>query len=96
MSAASSTVLLLAVVACVQTLSPPVPVEPVPQPVSWMTEVRPILERCCAVCHSCYNAPCQLKLSSYEGVDRGGSKAAVCTAHGLETTPSTRQLRHER
>jgi hypothetical protein len=51
-----------------------------------MAEVRPVLGRRCAVCHSCYNASCQLKLSSYEGVDRGGSKAPVCTAHRLEPT----------
>lgn len=41
---------------------------------NYLTDVKPILDRRCAVCHSCYNAPCQLKLSSYEGVRRGATK----------------------
>ena len=28
-------------------------------------------------CHSCYDSPCQLKLSSFEGLDRGASKNPV-------------------
>ncbi len=28
----------------------------------------------CVACHSCNNAPCQLKLTSYEGLQRGASK----------------------
>ncbi len=42
------------------------------------------------VCHSCYNSPCQLKLSSYEGVDRGASKAKVYNATRLRTMDPTR------
>jgi len=33
------------------------------QPVSYQKQIRPILERRCVVCHGCYDAPCQLKLS---------------------------------
>ncbi|MEL0629549.1 fatty acid cis/trans isomerase [Psychromonas aquatilis] len=40
-------------------------------------QVMPILEKRCVVCHGCYDAPCQLKLSSAEGIDRGGSKEKV-------------------
>ncbi len=36
--------------------------------ISYEGRVRPVLERCCVVCHGCYDAPCQLKLSSPEGV----------------------------
>ncbi len=39
--------------------------------------VKPILEKRCIVCHGCYDAPCQLKLSSYTGTARGGSKEKV-------------------
>ena len=40
-------------------------------------DVRPILEKRCIVCHGCYDAPCQLKLSSYEGVNRGANTLKV-------------------
>jgi hypothetical protein len=42
------------------------------------------------VCHSCYNAPCQLKLSSYEGLDRGGSKLPVYSGARLHDQEPTR------
>ncbi|GBE45007.1 fatty acid cis/trans isomerase (CTI) [bacterium BMS3Bbin11] len=29
------------------------------------------------VCHGCYDAPCQLKLSSNEGLQRGGTEELV-------------------
>ena len=34
---------------------------------SWLSDVQPILNHRCVVCHSCYDAPCQLKLSAWEG-----------------------------
>ncbi|NOY16154.1 MAG: isomerase [Gammaproteobacteria bacterium] len=40
-------------------------------------QVRPVLERRCVVCHGCYDAPCQLKLSSNEGLQRGGTEELV-------------------
>lgn len=40
-------------------------------------QVMPILEKRCVVCHGCYDAPCQLKLSSAEGIDRGASKDKI-------------------
>jgi hypothetical protein len=45
--------------------------------VDYWSDVRPILERRCVVCHGCYDAPCQLKLGSPEGLDRGASKDRV-------------------
>lgn len=42
-------------------------------PVSFEDQVLPVLERRCIVCHGCYDAPCQLKLSSPEGLQRGAS-----------------------
>lgn len=58
--------------------------------VSYQNEVRPILERRCVVCHSCYDAACQLKLGSYEGITRGGSKAPVYNGARLLEAPLTR------
>lgn len=48
---------------------------------SYMTEsdiysqkIQPILDRRCTVCHSCFEAPCQLKLTSPEMLIRGATK----------------------
>ena len=35
------------------------------------------LEQRCVVCHGCYDAPCQLLLSSPDGIARGASKQVV-------------------
>jgi hypothetical protein len=45
--------------------------------VSYVKEVQPILDQRCVVCHACYDAPCQLNLTSHEGIDRGATKAPV-------------------
>lgn len=34
-------------------------------------EVQKVFDQRCIACHSCYNAACQLKLTSFEGIDRG-------------------------
>jgi hypothetical protein len=48
-----------------------------------------VFERRCSVCHGCYDAPCQLKLDSYSGVERGASKALVYDGSRLlESTPT--------
>ncbi len=40
-------------------------------------KVQPLFDGRCIACHSCYNAPCQLNLQSYEGFERGASKEIV-------------------
>ncbi|MEH6471002.1 MAG: fatty acid cis/trans isomerase [Halopseudomonas sp.] len=37
----------------------------------YQQQVKPIIDNRCVVCHACYDAPCQLKLNSPEGIDRG-------------------------
>ena len=55
----------------------------------FLQEVKPVLDTRCVVCHGCYDAPCQLKLSSPEGIDRGLSKELVYDGTRLlATTPS--------
>lgn len=44
---------------------------------NYTDDVRPILEKRCVVCHACYDAPCQLKLGSIEGLTRGANKERV-------------------
>ncbi len=64
----------LGAAACMRPEMPPVKIEmPLASSVDYLDDVSPILERRCVVCHSCYNAACQLKLSSIEGIERGGS-----------------------
>ncbi len=46
-------------------------------PIDFEQVVRPVLEQRCIVCHGCYDAPCQLKLTSAEGIRRGSSEQQV-------------------
>ena len=71
------------------------PPEPIPvvisqDEVSFLDDVKPILDKRCVTCHSCYNSPCQTKLSSFEGIDRGGSKEKVYLAERLFSQEPTR------
>ena len=52
-------------------------IEDAHSPIDYFRDVKPILDRRCSVCHACYDAPCQLKLTSFEGIDRGASKEKV-------------------
>jgi len=58
--------------------------------INYLKEIKPILEHRCTVCHSCYNSPCQLKLDSFEGIDRGGSKKKVYFVTRLQAQDPTR------
>jgi hypothetical protein len=58
--------------------------------ISYDEEVRPILESRCVVCHGCYDAPCQLKLSSPEGIHRGASKKKVYNGARITADDPTR------
>lgn len=49
----------------------------------YLNEVQPIIEKRCVVCHGCYDAPCQLKLTSPAGIDRGASTTLVYHASRL-------------
>lgn len=58
--------------------------------VSFTKDIKPILDSRCVVCHGCYDAPCQLKLGSIEGIDRGSSKQLVYDFARLEAADPTR------
>ncbi len=45
--------------------------------VSYRRDVKPITDSRCAVCHGCFDAPCQLQMGSYEGITRGASKQKI-------------------
>lgn len=83
--------LLLAFLAgCVSKALPPIKVDIPSRPIGYLQEVKPILEKRCTVCHSCYNSPCQLKLDSFEGLDRGATKEAIYNAIRLKSMDPTR------
>jgi hypothetical protein len=58
--------------------------------VSFEKQVRPILNQRCIVCHSCNDAPCQLNLTSHEGLDRGANPALVYNGARFTTATPTR------
>ncbi len=58
--------------------------------VDYWNEVKPVLEQRCVVCHGCYDAPCQLKMSSIEGIERGASPVLVYKQSRLKSIQSTR------
>jgi hypothetical protein len=77
-------------VACVPTPEGLPIVATTAEPVEFTKDVKPVLDRRCVVCHSCYNAACQLKLSSFEGIDRGGSKIKIYDSGRLRPIEPTR------
>jgi hypothetical protein len=81
---------LLAVTGCAAAPLPPVQVQVPARTIGYLEEVKPILDKRCTVCHSCYNSPCQLKLDSFEGADRGATKRAVYNASRLTSMDPTR------
>ncbi len=40
-------------------------------------DVKPVIESRCVVCHGCYDAPCQVRMGAFEGIDRGANKQKV-------------------
>lgn len=56
--------------------------------IDYELDIKPILNKRCVVCHSCYNSPCQLKFSSYEGLSRGASKQIIYNSRLSSIEPS--------
>ncbi|MDA3945288.1 MAG: fatty acid cis/trans isomerase [Helicobacteraceae bacterium] len=81
----------------------PIQVKRMDKKIDYLADVKPILDRRCVTCHSCYNSPCQLKLSSFEGADRGATKQIVYLYRLRAQDPtrlfidanSTQQWRHK-
>ncbi len=53
----------------------------------YFRKIQPILDRRCVVCHSCFEAPCQLKLTSPQMLMRGASPHFA--VGGLRASPRT-------
>jgi len=52
--------------------------------------VQPIFNNKCVACHSCFNSPCQLDLTSYDGLERGGNTINVYDFPKVEARDPTR------
>ena len=55
----------------------PVEFDELKKEISFENEIKPILDKRCVSCHSCYNSPCQLKLSSFDVIQRGATKKNI-------------------
>ncbi|RYZ68267.1 MAG: hypothetical protein EOP05_16610 [Proteobacteria bacterium] len=56
----------------------------------YLSKIQPVFSARCIACHSCMNSPCQLDLTSYEGLQRGASKVDPYNFPLLETNATTR------
>ena len=66
-----------------------VPLSPQQSKAAW-AKAQNVFETRCVVCHGCYDAPCQLKLGTFEGIDRGATGAKVYDAARLLPAEPTR------
>ncbi len=62
------------------------------RPVDFQRDVRPVLDNRCVVCHACYDAPCQLLLSSHAGALRGATQEPVYDSSRLRAKEPTRMF----
>jgi len=62
------------------------------QVINFNDNIQPIIENRCIVCHGCYDAPCQLKMESRAGIERGANKAMVYNGERLVTANITDSL----
>jgi len=87
-------VLCLPVPGCMQpaaiTGKPPERPVAATQTYSYTRDVKPILEGKCIACHGCYDAPCQLKLTSAQGLLRGATEKPVYDSARLSDMAPTR------
>lgn len=87
-------VISMALVLAACTRVQPPQLAPLPAPgtaaVSFQEQVKPILDARCVVCHACWDAPCQLLLSSPDGIARGASKDVVYEGDRLLAMQPTR------
>lgn len=58
----------------------------------YLGDVQPLLGKRCVSCHGCTDAPCQLKLNSFESLDRGATSVSYFALRLLEAPfPDTSQ-----
>jgi len=65
---------------------------PSPTDTSYSSRIQVIFDHRCVGCHACFDSPCQLNLQSFDGFDRGASKAIVYRPNRLEPMAPTRMF----
>jgi Fatty acid cis/trans isomerase (CTI) len=70
-------------------MPPPAVLTPVQQEHVW-GDAKQTFDHRCVVCHGCYDSPCQLVLSSFEGIERGATKKEVYDGARLLAIAPTR------
>jgi Fatty acid cis/trans isomerase (CTI) len=60
------------------------------QTYSYSRDIKPIFDHKCIACHACYDAPCQLKLNSPQGLLRGATPDPVYDGTRLHDASPTR------
>ncbi|WP_101674930.1 fatty acid cis/trans isomerase [Alloalcanivorax mobilis] len=73
---------------CDESAATPAPPQASPAALTFENNVRPIFEQKCIACHGCYDAPCQLKLETLEGLDRGAAKTPVYKQRAEAAAPT--------
>ncbi|WGO98213.1 fatty acid cis/trans isomerase [Saccharophagus degradans] len=58
--------------------------------VNYYSDIQPILDQKCVACHSCFDAPCQLKLVNAKGLLRGATAKQVYNGGRTEPQQPTR------
>ena len=58
--------------------------------ITYQKDIQPLFNRRCVACHSCFDAPAQLKLNCSDGVVRGASKQRVYDITRLKQAKHTR------
>lgn len=53
-------------------------------------KIQPIFNRRCIACHACFNAPCQLNLTSFAGLERGAIKDDIYNRREIGDKTPTR------
>ena len=85
--------LAASLLACTQSVVEENTVEPTiarTQTYSYTRDVKPILDAKCIACHACYDAPCQLKLTSGAGLLRGATSDPVYNGSRVKSAAPTR------
>lgn len=74
------------------SVSPPaVTVGSVEDPL-YLSHIQPVFDRRCVACHACASSPCQLNLTSFDGISRGAHKLGVYDFPKIESRAPTRLL----
>lgn len=56
----------------------------------YYSKIKPLFDQRCVACHSCYESPCQLKLTSYQGFMRGAHGSDIYADRFKDKLPKHR------